>query len=443
MVSEAEFTERMAETGLYEGQPHVGVAVSGGGDSMALVLLAETWCRARQGRLTALIVDHRLRPGSSDEAQRVAGWLTARGVDSVILEWRHGGGEPIAGGLQQRARAARYHLMENWCRANGVLHLLLGHTRDDQAETYLMRLEKGSGPDGLAAMSRVRETAACRIVRPLLGVSRAALRVWLTGLGQPWIDDPSNLDPRFRRTEIRKLFEDGTFDAAALAASAARYEAARQVLDDAAAELLARACKLAPAGYAELDLARLKDAPEDLALRCLGRVIAAVGGGGYPPRRRAVETMLGDLRSVVGLRRTLGGCLLAVHGETVLICREARNLPEPVTVSPGVRHLWDGRFLCDFDTVTGTDGRPKMAALGRRGWRQMIGDRPEIGDNVASLRDALPTLPALFDDHGVFSVPHLGYRRGADAYVSARDCGFSEIRFAPRNSLVGVGFAVA
>ncbi len=443
MVCKAEFAERMAETGFYEGRPHLGVAVSGGGDSMALALLAETWCRARQGRLTALIVDHQLRPGSSEEARRVAGWLAARGVESVVLEWRHGGGESIAGGLQNRARAARYRLMEGWCRANGVLHLLLGHTRDDQAETYLMRLEKGSGPDGLAAMSRVRETAACRLVRPLLGVSRAALRVWLTGLGQPWIDDPSNADPRFRRSEIRKLFEDGTFDASALAASAARYEAARQVLDDAAAELLARACKLAPAGYAELDLVRLKQAPEDLALRCLGRVTAAVGGRPYPPRRRTVETLLGELTSAVGLRRTLGGCLLSAHGGNVLICREARNLPEPVTVSPGVPQLWDGRFLTEFNAVIGAEGPPQLAALGDRGWRQMAGERPEVGDRAPVLRDALQTLPALFDDHGVFSVPHLGYRRGAEACVSARDCGFAEIRFAPSNSLVGVGFAVA
>jgi len=442
MISEAIFAEKMTETGIYEGQPHLGVAVSGGSDSMALALLAQAWCKPRQGHLTALIVDHQLRPGSSEETRRVAGWLASRGIESIVLEWRHSGGEPISSGIQQRARAARYRLFADWCRANGVLHLLVGHTRDDQAETYLMRLEKGSGPDGLAAMSRIRETAECRIIRPLLGVSRAALRLWLSSLGQPWIDDPSNADPRFRRSEIRKLFEDGTFDAIALAASAARFEAARRVLDDAAAGLLARACKLAPAGYAELDLVRIRHAPEDLALRCLGQVITVIGGRPYPPRRRAVETMLGELTSVVGLRRTLGGCLLSAHGGNVLICREARNLPEPKAVSPGVLDFWDGRFLAHFNSMIGVVGRPKLAALGNRVWHQIASKRTVVEDRTSGFLDVLPTLPALFDDQGVFSVPHLGYIRGVDACVSARDCGFAEVKFAPRNSLVGVGFAV-
>ncbi len=442
MVSEATFARRIAETGPYEGRPHLAVAVSGGGDSMALTLLAETWRRARQGRLTALIVDHRLRPGSTDEARRVAGWLAARGVDSVVLEWRHGD-EPISGGIQERARVARYGLMEDWCRANGVLHLLVGHTLDDQAETYLLRLEKGSGPDGLAAMPRVRETTACRIVRPLLGVTRAALRRWLSEIGQAWIDDPSNANPRFRRTEIRKLFEDGSLDAKVLAASAARYEAARLVLDDAAAELIVRACKFSPAGYAELDLTQLNAAPEDLALRCLGRVVAALGGRPYPPKRGAVEALLGDLTPTAQLRRTLGGCLLAAHEGAATVCREARNLPQPVAVWAGHRGLWDGRFYTNFAPKIVAEGGAWLAALGESGRRWVIGERPQLRAGRPALRQALPTLPALFDDHGVFSVPHLGYRRGTDTFASVRECGFAEIRLAPRNSLVGVGFSVA
>ncbi|MGE4562142.1 MAG: tRNA lysidine(34) synthetase TilS, partial [Rhodospirillales bacterium] len=181
----------MAATGPYEAAPHLAVAVSGGGDSLALALLVERWCRGRGGRVSALIVNHGLRPEAKEEAACVGGWIEARGIAHWILVWD--GPKPISG-LQAAARAARYDLMSAWCRTHGVLHLLVGHTREDQAETFLMRLEKGSGPDGLAAMSWVRALPFCRLVRPLLELTRAALRATLAAFGQAWIEDPSNND---------------------------------------------------------------------------------------------------------------------------------------------------------------------------------------------------------------------------------------------------------
>ena len=148
-INDTYFAHKMAALGHFEARHHIAIAVSGGGDSMALVLLADRWARAQGGRVTALTVDHGLRDGSSREAAQVATWLWGLEIAHTILPWT--GPKPKTG-IQKAAREARYALMSDWCRGQGVLHLALAHNLEDQAETYLMRLGRGSGGDGLAAM---------------------------------------------------------------------------------------------------------------------------------------------------------------------------------------------------------------------------------------------------------------------------------------------------
>ena len=151
----------MAAFGPFEAAPHIAVGCSGGPDSMALALLADHWARSRGGGITALVVDHGMRPDSAREAQTVCAWLAEDGIDAVTLTWP---GPRPASDRQAAARRARYIRMRRWCREAGVLHLLLGHHRADQAETFLLRLARGSGVDGLAAMVfarlRMAETGA-------------------------------------------------------------------------------------------------------------------------------------------------------------------------------------------------------------------------------------------------------------------------------------------
>jgi tRNA(Ile)-lysidine synthase len=180
--------------GGFEAQPFIAVAVSGGPDSLALTILADRWARERGGQLTALTVDHRLRPESAHEARIVGEWLAGRGIAHHVLVWDEA--KPKTG-IQEAARAARYRLLAGWCRAQGCLHLLTAHHREDQVETHLIRRRAGSGADGLAGMSAVREMAGLRLVRPLLAVPKARLIAALEGEGQPFISDPSNLNPDF------------------------------------------------------------------------------------------------------------------------------------------------------------------------------------------------------------------------------------------------------
>src|SRR6185369_15693189 len=152
-----EFAALLDRLGPFETNPHLVVAVSGGRDSLALAVLADAWAKARQGCITALIVDHGLRAESGHEARLVAAKLAGLGIAAEILDWH--GDKPVTG-LAEAARTARYRLLWDWCAQHGVLHLLLAHQRNDQAETFLMRLGDGSGADGLAAMASVVETDA-------------------------------------------------------------------------------------------------------------------------------------------------------------------------------------------------------------------------------------------------------------------------------------------
>ena len=234
----------MASLGPFEPSPRIAVGVSGGPDSLALCLLADRWARARGGMVFGLTVDHRLRPESGAEAAQVRRWLAARAIAHRTLPWR---GSRRAGVSQEEARAARLALLTGWCRRVGALHLLLGHQREDQAETALQRLVRGSGIDGLAAMASIRLAldpggSGARLLRPLLPVPRDALIATLVHWNQPWIDDSSNRDARHARPRLAaalaRLGAEG-LSAERLARTAGRAAGDRAALDRLCTDLLA------------------------------------------------------------------------------------------------------------------------------------------------------------------------------------------------------------
>ena len=217
-----ELDAALAASGGFEPRPFLAVGVSGGPDSMALIILADRWARQRSGTAWALIVDHRLRPESAVEAARVASWLEARGIRHATLVWT---GEKPKTGIQEAARGARYRLLAGWCAEQACLHLLTAHHRDDQAETYMIRHRAKSGVDGLAGMASVRELPQLRLVRPLLGVPKARLVAFLEAERQQYLQDPSNRNPAFERSRLR--MQDNANDTEAPIAAVRENAAAR------------------------------------------------------------------------------------------------------------------------------------------------------------------------------------------------------------------------
>lgn len=308
-LAAVDFSALMAPFAPFEVRPVVAVAVSGGRDSLALALLAHDWATAQGGGVLALIVDHRLRPESRDEAEATRQRVRGLGMAAEILSWP----EPkSASRLQQAAREARYRLLFEACRRHGILHLLVAHHAGDQAETIAMRASRLSGPDGLAGMAAAVEHRDARLLRPLLDVPRDRLTATLEARDVSWIDDPSNSDRRFERVRVRQ-------DGAAPSAPGTRpaWRAARdRVLGETALEGL----DVDADGGIALDHVVVARLANEAAARLLSRVVQAVAGRDYPPRRDRLERAAarlsqGPVQGKSGKSQdfTLSGCRLMLR----------------------------------------------------------------------------------------------------------------------------------
>ncbi len=428
----------MDRFGPFESHPHIAAGVSGGADSMALAVLLSHWSEARGGRFTALIVDHGLRAAAAAEARAVGRSLRSLGIAHRVLRWH---GDIPKANVQAEARRIRHDLLAAWCERHGILHLALGHHLEDQAETFLLRLGRGSGLDGLAAMAGVSAGSQIRLLRPLLGVAKARLVSTLRASDIGWVEDPTNLNVKHARIRLRalrpKLAAEG-LSAERLAATAARLSRARRALEGAAAELLARAVWIHPAGFARADTAFLSAAPEETALRALARILMTVGGLDYGPRLDRLERLLAQMRADPAKGHTLGRCRVLPRARPYphhLIVREERAVPV-MPVAPGGTVLWDNRFEIAVK-AQGHDGIASIAALGRAGWAAL---RPKLADpdSAAIPAAARPSLPAISDSSGLLAVPHLGYLR-----AGSRGPIVSKCRFSPKNGLTAGAFTVA
>ena len=407
-IKATEFAALMQPLGPFEARPHMAVAVSGGADSMALALLSHAWCRQRGGTVTALTVDHGLRRAARGEARQVHAWLAGHGISHQTLRWR--GTKPLSG-IQAAARQARYDLLATWCRRRGVLHLLVAHHGDDQAETIFLRLEKGSGPAGLAGMPTARALPGVRLLRPLLARRRTDLTMTLAAKGQPWLEDPSNQEPRFARIRARRRLAGDDGETRRLLAQAQEAGTARSKTRLALAALAARTVKLHPAGFCHFDADYCLHREPDLLKPLLGDILRCIGGGIYRPRRVHMERLCEQIKkSDLGGGRTLAGARLLPKGRNLLICREAGRLPGPGGCENKAAGRWD-RFdwTLKFDPKAQEVDRGAnlfVAALGPHGWRQVrdrVRDRAQT-DLPGAVRVGLP---ALWQDDQVVATPHL------------------------------------
>ena len=411
----------MTPLGPFEPATHLAVGVSGGSDSLALALLADRWARQRGGGVTALTVDHRLRPQSATEAGMVRSWLAARGIEHCVLTWR----EPHSGGgIQAAARAARLQFLGNWCRRKGVLHLMLAHQLEDQAETLLERLSGGSGVDGLAGMAQVRALGlsegggGVRILRPLLSVPAESLKANLAAVGQHWIDDPSNQNERFARGRlalVRGTLSREGLTSRRLAHTATRAGRDRVALEREVAAFMANHVRLWPCGHAWVTGAPWQAASASVFVRALARLVAVVGGNSILPPLRRVERLAGALCAPNGKRGfTLAGCRLLRQGDKLLAARENGRIVDTVTLRPGDSARWDGRF--DVSLAKSATGPVYVRRLSRG---DLIALRNEGSGLVQAFGHlavdapvpALKALPAFHGLDGRLTVPHLEYRQ--------------------------------
>ncbi|MBX9650774.1 MAG: tRNA lysidine(34) synthetase TilS [Xanthobacteraceae bacterium] len=314
----------------WKAAPGIVLAVSGGPDSMALMWLAARWRRAltRGPKLLAVTVDHGLRPEAAREARDVK--RLARELDLPHRTLRWTGAKPKAG-LPAAARAARYRLLAQAAKASGATHILTAHTRDDQAETLLMRMLRGSGIAGLAAMARESEREGVWLARPLLDVPKSQLVATLNKAKVAFADDPTNRDAAYTRPRLRALMpalaEEGgdSRNLARLAYRLARANAALEVLVDGAERYLALRDRNDASRFG-FDVSAFAGLPEEIRLRLLKRAIDRVGheGSAELGKLEALLTALDrahlDRANTGGpfqLKQTLAGAVIRLTGERI------------------------------------------------------------------------------------------------------------------------------
>ena len=391
------------------------LAVSGGADSVALMHLAARWRKrhAPPVKLQVATVDHGLRANTRDEAEWVAQQAAALGFEHTTLTWL--GAKPVTG-IQDAARQARYRLLAEHAltaSASGPVAVVTAHTEDDQAETLLMRLARGSGLDGLTAMAEQRVIeAGCVLLRPLLGVSGARLRATLEAARQAWIEDPSNDAERFERVRLRKtratLATLGlTNDKIALSA---RRLARAQAALDAGVRALQRGVGLdTHAGaFASFNFAVWLAAPEELRLRLLAGLIGAFGGQSEPQRLAPLEALVDRLTAPGFEGATLAGAIICRHGEDVRVLREPGRVPLPViSLQPGTSAVWDGRFR--VSAAAEARAPIEVRALGAQGYAELR-QQLEMPRGLPAL--AAAALPAFWHGAELIIAPQFALLNG-------------------------------
>lgn len=392
----------------------IGLAVSGGGDSMAMLSLAHNWTRVWGVRLWVVTIDHGLRPESADEAAMVAQECAALGWPHATLKWHWDG----TGNLQDSARQARLDLIRRW--RGSLRHVLMAHTQDDVAETFLMRLKRGSGVDGLAAMQDRRrihavepytaltaeessgdlpparekqpDQDAFEVLRPCLVMGRSELRHYLTVLKGRWADDPSNDDLKYDRVRMRNLLqdlEDVGLGAALLSETASRLKRAQEALQHRALQVWSEIGEEGRTEYSQTgDILMARSGfdgiERETQLRLLAAALQYVSSAPYRPRAEPLEALLDRLLGGGG--GTLHGCECRAEKEQLRIFREEKPLKNLTPNDPQSR-FWDQRWRISGSMPEGT----QIRNLGDDGWQQVENKR-----DTAIPYHAARSLPAVW-----------------------------------------------
>ena len=365
--------------------------------------------------LRAVTVDHGLRPGSDTEAAEVARCCTSLGIPHETLLWSDWDG---SGNLQAAARDARYRLMAGWAAAHDIDAVALGHTADDQAETFVMRLARRSGVDGLSAMAAHSVRGGTEWLRPLLGMRRAELRAYLLERGIGWAEDPGNEDTAFDRIRVRRALDtlaELGIDTETLGEVAGNMRQARPALGW-QTHLVGRELAHLDAGAVILCERRLHAQPDEIQRRLMVAALGWVSGAGYPPRRASVARVLDAISEARAC--TVDGCQVRVIAGQVWIFRELSAVARQRSTPD---RLWDSRWR--ISQPKGAEAVDlTVAALGSEGLQQCPDWRA-----TGRPRAVLLSSPAVWRANEVVAAPFAGLASawraeidgGEDAFFAA------------------------
>ena len=334
----------------------IALAVSGGRDSLALMFLIKKWLENNKfdKDVVVLTVNHQLREESNAECAEVALIAQGYGFQHKILIWHH---ENIKTSIQEKARNARYDLMINYLKENGIDTLITGHTLDDKIETFLMRLSKGSGLEGLKSIQTSRNVDGINLFRPLLKITRDQTTKTLVSQNIGWIDDPTNTDEKYERIKIRNnisTLEKLNISKEMLQLTLNRLGRAHEVISNITEKALLEVLHFDSLGYVSLDYNLLKAYPYEIIIKVFEKALIYVNG-----KRVSLQSLERVCSEVIQTRKpkTINGCVIYTKKNIIHITRENRDI-ESFNLKVGDLHVWDNRFkVClksfneDFITI--------------------------------------------------------------------------------------------
>ncbi|MBY0501497.1 MAG: tRNA lysidine(34) synthetase TilS [Alphaproteobacteria bacterium] len=388
------------ETCLEDMPTPLALAVSGGSDSMALMLLAQKWAAQKGYPIVALTVDHGLRTESRSEALHVQKWAKDRGIEHVILEWA---GEKPTSRLQEKAREARYNLLTSWCKENHVPTLLLGHHQQDQEETFWLRLAAGSGLEGLGGMKQKSIRNGIILLRPLLHFSKEHLQDILKVEKQTWINDPSNENPRFFRGRLRLLLKEEGLSVPRLGKVITKLQEDSDFIRSSLQEVLQTIVQIYEEGYITISKKEFEKLHPALAKRVVLFLVQWFSKGSYPPRSHQIISIFEKLKK--GTAFTGGGVYWVPDSEGISLFREFSAISPRLPLKQLLgKMLWDQRFWVDPKVQSFFPHETYLAPLGS------IPSLKKIITSKIPARARL-SLPAFWLKGELVTVPHLCYNK--------------------------------
>ncbi len=421
--------DAMHALGPFESNAELAVAVSGGPDSMALALLLHDWAQRYGHQVRAITVDHGLRPESATEAQHVAGWMRAKGIPHTVLTLTD---RPRGSSIQEKARAARYHALKDYCESHHIVHLLTGHHLNDQLETVAFRALRQSGVAGLSGMSAKRSLGSVQLLRPLLIFEKSDLIAWLEAHQQPYLTDPSNESMAYSRNSVRAQLTGETMLCASLDATIPSIAAARMSLEKLTAHHMVKHVTLNQHGLALVQRHGFLSLPHLIQRKMLERLLTCVSGNAEPVRGEKLEALRMSLESLC-VAKTLHGVVITPHNDHIVCYREAARMAPAVTVK-APRTYWDGRYALKTGSLM--INNLILGPLGESGTTHLLQEYP---DAVAMLpKQAVPTLPAVWQGDRLLATPTLDYYAADDLGSALRTQ--SQLVHTPIKPLAGTQF---
>lgn len=352
MLTESYFEKKIHEL-LPELKERIAVAVSGGADSLCLTLMLHEYSKKQGIELKALTVDHQIRKESSKEAKEVHKFLKKQGIQHEILLNKEKIGQTK---VEEQARSIRYQLLTDYCKKNNIQTLFVAHQQEDQIETFLSRLARGSSVEGLSAMREKVYRNGVLLVRPFLDISKSEIEKYLSQKNLNWVKDPMNEDESFERVKWRKflpVLEEKGLPLKNILSSTKRLNRAAQALFWYQETFIKEGVTFYPEGYALVDKDKYFLLPDEIKIKVMDALLKRIGKSDKMISLELLErAVLGDIKKM-----SLASCLIIPHKRGIFISKEPKTMPPSLKIKKGKIYQWGG-----FDVCSELNGAIKASA---------------------------------------------------------------------------------